>query len=148
MPPNVTDDAPARSVPCRVTSVPPSVVPVFGVTDETVGAATKVKPFSSADDPPGPVTVTFTAPAGCAGVRTVRVPSPLSTRETPSTEPKVTLVAPARPAPVSVTTVPPEVGPAAGLTVNDPGAAMNVKGCDDPATPSALRTDTAAAPGV
>jgi hypothetical protein len=40
--PNSTVVTPTRFVPLIVTDVPPEVVPVFGVKDETVGAAINV----------------------------------------------------------------------------------------------------------
>jgi hypothetical protein len=42
VPPKLTADAPVKPVPVIVTLVPPAVVPVFGFTFVTVGAATNV----------------------------------------------------------------------------------------------------------
>jgi hypothetical protein len=66
--------------------------------------------------PSGLVTVTSTAPAGCAGVVTVRVVDdpPVTVAGTP---PKLAAVPwPPKLLPVMVTLVPPAAGPAGGLT--------------------------------
>jgi hypothetical protein len=66
---NLTAVAPVKPVPVMVTVVPPTVGPEVGVTELTVGAATKVKwsPVFVGEVPPGLVTVTSTAPAVCGG---------------------------------------------------------------------------------
>ncbi len=66
--------------------------------------------------PPGPVTVTLTVPVP-AGLTAV-----ISVEERTSTllarfSPKCTAVAPVKPVPLIVTSVPPSVGPSAGLTL-------------------------------
>ncbi len=67
--------------------------------------------------PPDVVTVTSTEPTAPAGEVTVsEVPPPFTTTFVPGVVPKLTAVAPDRLAPVTVTDVPPAVGPTAGLT--------------------------------
>ena len=67
--------------------------------------------------PPGVVTVMSTVPSAPAGEFTVSdVPPPFTTTPVPGVAPKSTAVAPDRLAPVTVTEVPPEVGPTVGVT--------------------------------
>ena len=62
--------------------------------------------------PPGVVTVMSTVPTAPAGELTVSdVPPPFTTTLVPAVVPKLTAVAPERLAPVTVTEVPPAVGP-------------------------------------
>ena len=63
-PPNETLEPLWKPVPVIVTAVPPALCPLFGVTDETVGAATNVKqPAHVPLCVSGFVTITFTDPA-------------------------------------------------------------------------------------
>src|SRR5262249_48024505 len=110
-PPMLTVAPATNPVPLIVTSVPPAVVPETSVTLRTLGAsATYVNPFVNVPLCVSVlVTVTFTAPAACAGVVAVIVPP--STTATPvAGEPPMLTVAPERnPAPVIVTSVAPAV---------------------------------------
>jgi hypothetical protein len=69
-----------------------------------------------ADVPPGPVTVTLTVPAACAGEVAVIDVALLTTKLVAAVEPKWTAVAPLKLVPVMVTLVPPLTGPTFGLT--------------------------------
>ncbi len=115
--PNRTLVIPERFVPVMVTVVPPAVAPAFGETDVIVGAEdVNVKPLARARDPPGPVTLTSTAPmlatrgvltTTCVDVRDKMVPlvPPNDTSETS-----------AMPVPEIVTDVPPAVPPDDGVS--------------------------------
>src|SRR5271169_6479792 len=65
--------------------------------------------------PPGVVTVTSTAPAAPAGDVTVIWVLLATLRLVPRLEPKCTAVAPVKFVPVTVTLVPPAIGPPVGL---------------------------------
>ena len=67
--PKSTAVAPVKSVPVMVTEVPPAVGPAFGLTEVTVGAATKVNWSAEAvgEVPPGVVTVMSTVPGRVGG---------------------------------------------------------------------------------
>ncbi len=67
--------------------------------------------------PPGVVTSTLLAPAVPAGVLQVMVVALFTVRLVAAVPPKVTPVAPVKLVPVSVTTVPPPVGPLGGFTL-------------------------------
>ena len=127
--PKSTAVAPVRLVPVTVTLVPPAEVPVVGLTAVTVGATTKVK--SSAEDlaetPPGVVTVTSTVAAATAGLVTVIWVALFTVTPVPAVVPKSTAVAPVKAVPVTVTLVPPAVGPELGLTAVTVGAAALTK---------------------
>src|SRR5437870_1945076 len=69
VPPKDTAVAPVKFVPVMMTLVPPAVVPLFGLTDETAGRTAKVN-LSAADvgeTPPAVVTTTSTNPAAWGG---------------------------------------------------------------------------------
>ena len=116
--PKSTAVAPARFVPVTVTELPPVVVPVRGANPVTVGKPKYVKESAAlvALVPSGVTTVTSTVPADSAGEVTVReVPPPLTTTPVPGVTPKSTAVAPVKLVPVTVTVVPPAMGPPVGL---------------------------------
>src|SRR5580692_9889625 len=131
--PNFTEVAPVKPDPVTVTEVPPDVGPVFGLTAVTAGTGGAVKVNWSADGltglvPPGAVTVTSTVPADSAGEVTVsEVPVPFTTTLVPAVVPNFTEVAPVKPDPVTVTEVPPDVGPVFGLTAVTAGTGGAVK---------------------
>jgi hypothetical protein len=87
-----------------------------------VGAATYVKPLSSAAVPPAVVTETSTAPAGPVGVVTT-IEEAESLVTVPALEPNLTDVAELRLEPVIVTEVPPAEEPELGDTPEMLGAA-------------------------
>ncbi len=111
--PKVTDVAPVKFVPVSTTVLPPAAEPVPGLTVPRVGAEKYVNetlllvPF-------GVTTLTWTVPAEWAGEVTVICVSEFTVKAG-RLLPKLTLVAPVNPEPVSVTTVPPPVGPPLGL---------------------------------
>ncbi|HEY8824113.1 MAG TPA: hypothetical protein VIP07_04430 [Candidatus Limnocylindria bacterium] len=116
--------APAwKFVPATVTEVPPALGPLFGVTEETVGAATYVKqPVQLPLCVSGLVTITFTEPAARAVVVPVIVVALMV--ETVRVEPPKLIVAPVwNPLPLMVTAVPPTAGPLVGATELTVGAA-------------------------
>src|SRR6202790_5136741 len=119
--PNFTTVAPVKPVPVTVTGVPPVVGPEVGLTPVTVGRGGAVKVNWSAgafttEVPPGVVTVTSTVAAASAGEVMEMDVAELTTRPVPATVPNFTTVAPVKPVPVTVTGVPPVVGPLLGLT--------------------------------
>ena len=122
-PANETDAPAWKLVPATVTDVPPTLGPLFGVTEETVGAATYVKqPEQLPLCASGLVAITFTDPAACAVVVPVIVVALIV--ETVSAEPPKVIVAPVwNPLPVTVTAAPPIAGPLAGATELTVGAA-------------------------
>src|SRR5206468_2511530 len=93
-PPNETVAPPWKSGPVMVTDVPPTLAPLLGVTEATVGAgATYVKqPVQLPLCVSGLVTTTFTAPAACAVVVPVMLVA--LTVETVSAEPPNETIAP------------------------------------------------------
>ena len=77
--PKVTRLAPVRCVPLTVTTVSPTVGPLDGVTEETVGAGTtKVKAVALATVPCVVSTVTATVPAAWAGVSATSLVVPVT----------------------------------------------------------------------
>ena len=74
--------------------------------------------------PPEVVTITFTAPAAWAGVVAVIVVALLTMKLAAAVPPKLTAVAPVRLVPVSVTEVPPELLPLAGVSEVNVGLAL------------------------
>ncbi len=116
--PNFTADAAVNPVPDIVTDVPPATVPWFGLTDVTMGGTTKVN-WSAADvaeAPLGSVTVISTVAALSAGLTAVICVAELMVKEVAAVAPKLTPVARLKFVPVTVTDVPPVVGPEIGLT--------------------------------
>ena len=115
-PPNDTVAPVWKPVPAMETDVPPALGPLFGVTEETVGAATYVKQL--AHEPlwaSGFVTTTFTVPAACDVVVPVMLDAVIV--DTVRADPPNDTVAPAwNPAPLTVTDVPPVLGPLFGVT--------------------------------
>ena len=71
--------------------------------------------------PPGVVTVTSTVAAASAGEMMEIEVEELTTRPVPAVVPNLTTVAPVKPVPVTVTGVPPAVGPRAGAHAGDGG---------------------------
>ena len=67
-------------------------------------------------------TVTFTAPAVCAGVLALMLVEPVTTTPVAAAPPKLTVAPERKFAPPMLTVVPPEVEPLAGVTVLTTGA--------------------------
>ena len=109
--------APAwNPLPATVTAVPPAAGPLFGLTEATVGAATKVKqPVQVPVCVSGFVTTTFTAPLACAVVVPVIVVG-LTVATVRADPPKETVAPLWNPLPVRVTLLPPTAGPLVGVT--------------------------------
>ena len=76
-----------------------------------------------ADVPPGVVTVTSTVPAAPAGEVTVIVVEFTTVTPVPAFAPKFTVAPATKPVPVTVTEVPPAMGPASGETAVTVGTA-------------------------
>ena len=128
--PKSTTVAPVKPVPVTVTLCAPASVPLVGLTAVTVGAATKVNSSAgalTAEMPPGAVTVMLTVAADTAGLVTVIWVALTTSTPVPSVVPKSTAVAPVKAVPVTVTLVPPAVGPELGLTAVTVGAAALTK---------------------
>jgi hypothetical protein len=122
-PPMVTVAPDAKFCPVNVTGVLPVVGPLVGATAVRVGGATNVNPLARvALCPLAFVTTTFTLPCACGGVCAVICVAPTTTTEVAATPPKVTVVPDPKFCPVSVTGVPPVIGPLAGETVVRTGA--------------------------
>ena len=116
LPPKATTLGDARLVPSMVTTVPPEVGPSDGLTEVIVGASAYVNAESFVPVPLGVVTLTFTVPEPDGEVTVRRVGLSTSIEVPGFDAPKSTAVAPVKPVPVTVTDVPPPVGPPAGLT--------------------------------
>ena len=124
LPPKVTELGDARLVPSMVTTVPPAVDPCDGVTEVIVGVRAYVNAESFVPVPLGVVTLTFTVPVP-GGEVTVSEVALVTSIEVPGFDaPKSTAVAPVKPVPVTVTEVPPAVGPPEGLTAVTVGGAL------------------------
>src|ERR1700728_1619422 len=93
-------------------------------------------------DPPAEVSTTGTLPAVWGGVTTVTEVSLMLSIIDPATPPNVTEVVSVRPDPVMVTTVPPTVGPLAGVNVVMAGGATKVNCCVDTTSPPGSATVT------
>jgi len=113
--------------PAIVTAAPPALGPPFGVTDATVGAATYVKqPVQVPLCASGFVTITFTPPAACALVDPV-IEVALIVEMLSADPPNETVVPAWKPDPLTVTVVPPALGPLDGATDVTAGPATYVK---------------------
>src|SRR5665213_2235035 len=122
--PNVTAVAPVKPEPVTVTLVPPAMGPLVGLIAVIVGAATQVN--TSAGDvvevPPTVVTVRSPVPVPAGAVAVTWV-SDTTVNVVAGIEPNVTAVTPVKPEPVTVTLVPPAMGPLVGLIAVIVGAA-------------------------
>jgi hypothetical protein len=126
-PPNDTLEPLWKPVPAIVTAAPPALGPPFGVTDATVGAATYVKqPVQVPLCASGFVTITFTPPAACALVDPV-IEVALIVEMLSADPPNETVVPAWKPDPLTVTVVPPALGPLDGATDVTAGPATYVK---------------------
>jgi hypothetical protein len=109
-----------KLVPTIATGVPPAVGPWFGVTDVTVGVAVfeyvNWFPEPVGEVPAGVVTVMLVTPFEPVGETAVIVVALTTDTLVALLRPNFTAVAPVRFVPVSVTCVPPPVGPEFGLT--------------------------------
>ena len=120
MPPKLTAVAPLKLVPVMVTTVPPAVGPLLGLTPVTLGGVTKVNWSAGRVEPRGPAAgdgdgdVDGAAP--CTGEVAVIWVARDHGEGGGRLPPKLTAVAPVKLVPVMVTTVPPAVGPLLGLT--------------------------------
>jgi hypothetical protein len=103
-------------VPVTVTEVPPALGPVLGVTEVTVGAATKVKQLLQVPlCVSALVTTTLTAPAACPVVVPLMLVAEIV--EIVRADPPNDTVAPVwKPIPATVTDVPPMAEPLFGVT--------------------------------
>ncbi len=132
--PNWTAVAPVKSVPVRVTDVPPATGPLAGSIPVTTGRtdAARYVNWSAADIvlvPAGVVTVISTVPAEPAGETAVIWISESTVKLAAAEDPNRTAVAPVNSVPVRVTDVPPATGPLGGeipLTAGGTGAATYV----------------------
>ena len=116
--PNRILDTATKFDPVIVTLVPPFVEPLLADTLVTFGAA-KYRNLACALGvlvPAGPVTFTSTEPEP-EGATTLNWVSETTLSFVPVLDPNMTLLTPVSPEPVSVTTAPPAVLPAAGDTI-------------------------------
>ena len=110
----VTEVAPVKSLPLRVTSVPPFVLPDSGKIPVIEAGVTKVKESNVLLGPPPVRTITPTAPALLRGVLQVSVVSSTTVILVAAALPNITDVAPVRFVPVIVTIFPPRILPSGG----------------------------------
>jgi hypothetical protein len=121
--PKFTAVGPARPVPVTVTCWPPIDGPELATAPDTKGKVPYVNRSAGKvlDVTPAAVTVTSTVPAASAGEMTVQVVLDEQLTAVPAVPPKLTVVAPGtNPVPVTVTTVPPPIGPELGATEATP----------------------------
>ncbi len=132
VPPNDTDVAPVNPLPVTVTIVPPAVGPDCGLMPVTAGAGAQVNwsALERADVPAMEVTVTSALPVP-AGDTAVIWESDTTVKLAAGVPPNDTDVAPVNPLPVTVTIVPPAVGPDCGLMPVTAGAdtTVSMKAC-------------------
>src|SRR5438093_119609 len=150
VPPKLTVAPVVKSVPLIVTAVPPASGPPLGVTLVTVGGGTKVKRSAAlvalVTVPTVTVTSTVPVPAGLVAVQLVVVRQ-LTFVARPAA--KATVAVGAKSVPVTVTTVPPAVGPEFGETAVTVGGVMKVKQPVQVALwPSTLVTTTLTTPAA
>ncbi len=146
--PKLTADALVKSLPVMVTTVPPAVVPAFGLMAATTGTP-KVNRSAAevALVPAALATVTCTGPAVAASVVAVIDVSELTVNELAAVAPNLTAVALANPEPVMVTDVPPAVEPAFGLTAVTSGTPkVNRSAAEVALVPATLATVTFTVP--
>ena len=126
--PNLTALAPVKSVPVIVTLVAPAAGPDDGLTRVTVGGGTNVNRSAGlvALVPPGVVTSTSCAPALPAGDTATICVGEIGVTTAALDPPNFTALGLARFVPLIVTTVPPSVGPDAGLMPLTAGGAAYV----------------------
>jgi len=128
--PNLTAVAPSNPVPVIVTVVEPLVVPVAGVNVEIVGVgATYLKSVPAVAVPPGAVTLTVTVPAACGSVTALMVVELVTVKLAAVVVPNWTAVASVKLVPVTVTVVPPVVGPVAGANEVMVGTGAGRRSC-------------------
>jgi hypothetical protein len=109
--------------PAMVTEIPPAKNPVEGLTEDTVGAAWKVKRLEPVPDWVSElVTITLTVPAACVAVVHVREVDELTEGEVHGLPPTVTVAPVKKPVPVKVIAVPPAKAPADGAAAVTVGA--------------------------
>ena len=98
--------------------------------------------------PPGVVTDTSTSPAPWAGVSAVAWVAETTVTPVASTPPNRTCIPARNRVPVSVTDVPPPVGPVVGLTEASVGASTYVKPLVSVAEPPTVATETSTVPAA
>ena len=142
--------APVRLVPVMVTVTPPLVVPVPGVNEVMVGAATNLKSVAEVAVPPALVTETVTVPAACALVTALIVVELVTVKLAAVVDPNLTEVVvkfePLKLVPVMVTAVPPVDGPAVGVREVTVGGGTKMKSAVEFAVPPTVVTETVTVP--
>jgi hypothetical protein len=130
VPANVTALAPFRLLPVMTTVVPPAIGPWLVPMLDTEGAVPVYVNWSAettADVPPGPITVTSTAPAvKVSGAVAVIDVAELTVKLLAGWSPNITSKAPVNPDPVTLVDVPPPVGPLVVPRPEMTGAAIAV----------------------
>ena len=115
VPPIVTVDVGTNIDPEIVTASPPTVEPVDGVIDTTVGARYVKLPVKDPDCKSGFVTTTSRAPTEPAGVMAVSEPELTNATDVAAAPPIVTVGVGTNAEPEIVTNVAPADGPEAGV---------------------------------
>jgi hypothetical protein len=119
--------APVNPEPLTPTAVSPASGPPGIVRPVTTGCPATYVNWSEGvigEVPPAVTTVTSTEPGCSGGEVTLQVVSEEQDRLLPGVDPKSISVAPVSPDPLTVTTVPPAVGPDDGDTPDTAGAEM------------------------
>jgi hypothetical protein len=114
--PKSTIVAPVKPEPEMVTALPPNMDPAPGLTEAMAGAGIYVNAAAAVPVPPIAVTATSAYPAVPAGTAVIIDVSETTVNDAAGIPPKLTAVAPENPVPVMFTMVPPDTGPAFGLT--------------------------------
>jgi len=126
--PKLTTGVPGvKLVPVIVTTVPPAVGPVFGLTEATDGGGVTNMNWSAAlvaDVPAGVVTVMSTVLGAPLGDTAVIWPALLNVKLAAFAVPNLTPVTPVKLAPLMTTEAPPAVVPVTGLTPLTDGGGM------------------------
>jgi hypothetical protein len=150
--PKLTAVAPVNPVPVMVTRVLPALGPLIGEILVTVGRAAYVNlsPATITLVPPGVVTLTSTIPAAWVGEVMVILVLEFTVRLVPGVVPNLTAVAPVNPVPVTVSRVPPAVGPLVGEIAVIVGAApyVNLSAATIALVPPGVVTLTSTTPAI
>jgi hypothetical protein len=122
--PKSTNVAFVKPDPVTVTAVPPDTGPAPGLTEVIAGAGIYAYTAAAVPVPPIAVTATSAFPAVPAGTAAMMEVSETTVKDVAGIPPKVTAATPANPVPVMFTRVPPDTGPAFGLTKVMDGAGI------------------------
>ncbi len=151
--PKRTAVVPVKYFPVMTTAVPPASGPWFGARPVTTGAGASYRYCTGAVVPDGVVTVTSTVPGSLpAGTVAVTSVSLTTVTAVAGTSPKWTADVPVRLLPLTVTVVPPAIGPNSGVMPVTAGGGLWYVNCPAgsvlPRTVSVTSTAPAACAGA